>query len=99
MDWVSFVSVVAIPALFLITSMMVTLHWRAMGAVKDARDEAEQAKDALANYKVEVAEKYATNKALKEVEERLMRIAEVMDKKLDRLLSANICAPARQPDI
>jgi hypothetical protein len=73
MEWQQFIGVVAVPAVL----------WLA-NAVRAARTETATVVKDLADYKLQVAEKYASVNYLKDVEKRLLDGLERIEKKIDR---------------
>lgn len=72
-------------------------------AVKEANEAKEEAKNAilrarelgaeLANYRLEVSEKYATHKSLEQLEERIIQAVERIGDRLDRVFERTASQP------
>ncbi len=78
-NWIQWVTVVEIPLLLALVGVIVKNRLDAQRAIR-AMD-----KD-LTDFKLQVADKYASIAHLKDVEERLNRWMEKLDRKLDRIL-------------
>ena len=77
MTWQTWVTVIEFPILFALAGLV----WRTRVAC-DAQ--IEKLREQYNNFRVEVAKEYVTNKYLQEVEGRLIKRLEAIDKKLDR---------------
>ena len=79
-SWFQWVSVVEIPVIILLAGAL-------MKQRRDLSEDNNKTKAALAAYKVEVAEKYATVGYLKDVETRIINHLDRLEEKVDKLRS------------